>query len=117
MSSVEATTHSVPAEWIDKRPRRGLKPWSPTESGGVMLLHISPQVKVSDQKSLKCIFLNSTGRAIWEMCDGWHSVQEMVTELAERFGVDEDVMGPDVYRLLEQLQSVGMVEIDGESFF
>jgi len=104
------------SNWLDKRPRRALKPWS-TVAGSVRVLDIRPTVRVAEDKKIVCCTLNGTGGLIWQLCDGKHSVQDLITEIAAHYGVDEKVIGPDVCNLLEGLEAARLVELDGESFF
>ena len=103
--------------WLDKRPRRGLKPWSPVAGGGIMVLHINPTVRVAEEKKLTCCFLNETGGLIWKLCDGKRSVSDMIAEVAAHYGVSEDVVSQDVCRLLDQLRAAALVQVDDDSFF
>lgn len=47
--------------------------------------------------------LNDTGAAVWAKLDGQRSVQAIVGELAREYHAEEDVVGRDVLRLVEDL--------------
>ncbi|HDQ73435.1 MAG TPA: PqqD family protein [Chloroflexi bacterium] len=106
-----------PKDWSEKRPRRGLKPWSSIEGGGIVVLHIDPRVRVAEEKRVRYCKLNETGGLIWQLCDGKHTVAEIVSEVVAQYGVEAGVANRDVHHLLEQMQSAGLVEVEGDSFF
>lgn len=49
--------------------------------------------------------LNEVGGMIWELCDGHHSVSQVVEALAAEYGASPEVLEKDVAELLEGLQS------------
>ena len=107
---------TLPEKWRDKRPRRALKPWSPT-ARGVMVVDMRPTVRVAEENRLACCFLNETGGLIWQLCDGQRDVGTIIAEVATHYQRSEEVVGPDVCLLLDGLQTAGLVQVDGESFF
>jgi pyrroloquinoline quinone biosynthesis protein D len=57
------------------------------------------------------IKLQATGRSILELCDGKHSVQEIVASLALRYtAADPAKIRADVYAFLESLQQKRIVD-------
>ena len=48
--------------------------------------------------------LNEVGSRIWELCDGNHSIAQLVETLAAEYDVPEEVLAKDVLDLLEKLQ-------------
>jgi coenzyme PQQ biosynthesis protein PqqD len=48
--------------------------------------------------------LNEIGGRIWELCDGSHSVSQVVESLAAEYGAPQEVLEKDVTELLEDLQ-------------
>jgi hypothetical protein len=57
--------------------------------------------------------LDPLGRALWELCDGNTSVDEMVAAVCEVFDVDEEAAGRDVWTLMIQLEEAGLVDYTG----
>lgn len=49
--------------------------------------------------------LNEIGSRIWELCDGNHSVSQLVAALAAEYDASDEVLEKDVAELLENLQS------------
>ena len=53
--------------------------------------------------------LNETGRAIWDRLDGTHSLEAVVSELADEFDADRDEIERDVLGLVGELARRRMV--------
>jgi hypothetical protein len=49
--------------------------------------------------------LNEIGSRIWELCDGTHSVQQLVAVLAAEYDATHEDLEKDVAELLQNLQS------------
>lgn len=54
---------------------------------------------------------NASGRMIWSMCDGRHSVDDIVRQLTATYEVDPDTARKDVLNMIEALSSAGFVEV------
>jgi hypothetical protein len=84
---------------------------------------ISPQGTPDDSTSSesaerRAIALNSSGRAIWDLCDGSRSVNDISAALASRFHVDLEVLSREVRDTLTKLSDLNLVESaepEGES--
>ncbi len=53
--------------------------------------------------------LNRTAWAIWELCDRQHSADEIIAELARRWGIDEEQATPGCLRVLASLEAAELV--------
>lgn len=54
--------------------------------------------------------LNPTGALVWEFCDGQHSVDELVSEVAGLLaGSDRKLLRTEVELLLQELLAAGLV--------
>jgi hypothetical protein len=53
--------------------------------------------------------LNDTAHAIWELCDGSTTVEEMSSAVAELTGIKLDDARKDVVRTVNELESLGLV--------
>jgi hypothetical protein len=49
--------------------------------------------------------MNEIGSRIWELCDGTHSVSQLVATLATEYDAPAEVLEKDVVELLEGLQN------------
>jgi hypothetical protein len=55
--------------------------------------------------------LNASAAAIWELCDGSHSLAEVAYRLEERFGMPQGGVRADVQTVVERLRSIGALEL------
>jgi hypothetical protein len=53
--------------------------------------------------------LNETALAIWDLCDGSTSVDEMVVAVVELTGIDETPVRADVVRVVDEFAALGVV--------
>lgn len=53
--------------------------------------------------------LNETAVAIWDLCDGETSPEEMIRAICDLCGMHEDVVGEDVDRILGEFDAAGLV--------
>ena len=54
--------------------------------------------------------VNQAGAAIWEMCDGAHSLDQIVDKLAETYDQERSRIEQDVRTFLNELMRLGLVE-------
>jgi hypothetical protein len=47
--------------------------------------------------------LNELGSFIWNLCDGEHELQEIISRVCDEFDVNSEMATQDVYEFLEQL--------------
>jgi hypothetical protein len=57
--------------------------------------------------------LNPTARAIWELCDGATTVDEVVDAICQVFAVPPDRAVDDVIKTLDDLAQAGLVDWTG----
>lgn len=90
-----------PARPTVARRREGVV-WQPTADGGVVY---------HEGKGRICI-LNETATLVWKLCDGYHTVEEMVRAMAAQFAIDEVTARWDVTRCLDLLWRVEVVALE-----
>lgn len=56
--------------------------------------------------------VNQTGAAIWQMCDGAHSVDQIVDKLAEEYDQERPRIERDAQAFLSELIRLGFVETE-----
>ena len=54
--------------------------------------------------------VNETGAKIWELCDGTHSVDEIVEDLALRYDATSKQIDRDAHEFLAALLSHGLLD-------
>ena len=57
--------------------------------------------------------LNETARAIWELCDGDTTQDEMVMAICHLSGLHPEVVTEDVQRTLAEFDSLGILRWEG----
>jgi PqqD family protein of HPr-rel-A system len=63
--------------------------------------------------SSQAVSLNASARAIWELCDGTRTVDEICAELSEEAGVTAEALRGDVTDALARFRELGLVVGDG----
>jgi hypothetical protein len=60
------------------------------------------------------VTLNHSARAVWDLCDGQHTIDEIVRELCQRIGCTDapmqSEMRKDVAHVITQLRDLGLVD-------
>jgi hypothetical protein len=69
--------------------------------------HLSVQNESADARA--AITLNPSARAIWELCDGERRFDQIVETLGRHFGLGPDVLRPQVWYVLAQMERQGFL--------
>ena len=75
-------------------------------------LPLDDNLAVYDEVGQLMILLNTSAAAVWELCDGTRTVDELVRALAEAHGAsdaDAEVIGEDVRLTVHKLADLGLV--------
>ena len=92
--------------------RREVRQRRPRRRHDVWLRSVGGEHAVFDPVSKGLYMLNETARAIWELCDGDTTADEMVMAICEVSGLPPDVVAEDVHRTLSEFDRLGMLEWD-----
>jgi hypothetical protein len=76
---LEKTRKSTFQNLLCRKPVRIAKLWKKNADSSTTIMH---------QRSLKTWRIDSTGSEIWELCDGLHTLEDILEVLAERFSED-----------------------------
>lgn len=57
------------------------------------------------------LWLNASGKAIWELCDGSRTISDIGAELAQRFNMGDHDPTADVGTTVSQLRAAGFLEV------
>jgi len=79
--------------------------WRPIQREGVWLKR-GRTTSVRDTDGTKLCVLNDTAAALWELCDGETTVEEMAVAVRDLFGVTLAAARTDVTDALAALQTV-----------
>ncbi len=74
----------------------------------VIWRRIGDDIVVIKDDGLSTHVLNKTAAFIWEKCDGQNGVEEIVTQLCERFDVSPEEAAADVNEIIAQWLQVGI---------
>ena len=64
-----------------------------------------------DAQGEKVHVLNGIAREIYLLCDGEHSVADLVKDIVDRYEVDEETASKDVDALLQQLTELELLSL------
>ncbi len=58
--------------------------------------------------------LNETATRIWQLCDGKHTIEQIVLTIADEYGVEQITAQQDVNDLLEQMLKIQALVLGGQ---
>ena len=82
----------------------------PRTRQGLWLRQTAEENAVYDPVNGSVHLLNTTAWAIWGLCDGGTSPDEMVDAICELSGMHRDVVAEDVARVLAEFDEAGLLE-------
>jgi hypothetical protein len=89
--------------------------WSvPVRREGASAVPLDDNIALYDEVGQLLILLNVSAGAVWELCDGTTTVDDMVRRLAAAHPDDARVIGEDVRQTVRKLADLGLVT-DGAS--
>ena len=94
------TTHLAPAASTDRCPR---------PADGVSLVIGKQRVRLVDPQGRTLHVLNGTALALWELCDGETTVDEMVEAACALFDGDEQTVRLDIEATVDRFTSAGLL--------
>lgn len=53
--------------------------------------------------------MNTSARAIWELCDGTRTIEDICSELSDAAGVAPEELHDDVERAIERFDTLGLL--------
>jgi hypothetical protein len=81
----------------------------PHRREGVTVVRVDGETLLVDDVNGTQHLLNPTAHALWELCDGSTSVEEMIGAILQLFAVDRGVVRDDVAHALSQLTDLGLL--------
>ncbi len=75
----------------------------------VLETEVAGDISLYDAQTEKVLVLNGTASDIWRLCDGEQTVDQIVSLLAQAYGVSEDSIRPQVLETIETLVSEGFL--------
>jgi hypothetical protein len=62
-----------------------------------------------DVSARSAYVLNRTAWAIWELCESQRGAEEVIAELARRWGIDEERAAPSCVRVLAFMEAAELI--------
>jgi Coenzyme PQQ synthesis protein D (PqqD) len=86
-------------------PKRGMLISSGTTGGKTTIYR-----ETTDKKMSVCS-MNNTGKMVWELCDGNHSLKEICGILVKRCQVTETCASRDILAFLSEMKRIGAITL------
>ncbi len=83
----------------------------PCRINGITDCSLSNEAVLHSQESEKALSLNSSAKAIWELCDGSRTIVEISQELGKRFDCPGTELLPDVITAICEFQKLSFLEL------
>jgi hypothetical protein len=82
---------------------------------GAAAVELDDNLALYDEVGQLLILLNPSAAAIWELCDGTTTVDDMVRDLIAAHAGDAALIGEDVHQTVRKLAELGLVVDAGSS--
>jgi hypothetical protein len=84
----------------------------PHATDGFELEEIDGEILLYSPTSTRSVYLNTSASLIWRLCDGTHSVGDIVDQLVEAFPEAGDHIANDVTRSINLFVENGAMRLD-----
>ena len=116
MPSENARTGPHAGDEERKSPHRdGSRRARPRQRAGLEAYEVADEMVVLPPDGARVYALNESGREVFALCDGRHTLEDMVGALRGRFDASEAVLMADVSAAVFDLQELGLVHIPPRS--
>jgi len=88
--------------------KQGLRP---CQRPGISIEHRGHRALISDDERAKVLSLNESAAAVWELCDGSTTIDEMVMAICQVTSVRPDQAREDVEMTLAKLEEAGFLTL------
>ena len=85
--------------------------WRPKRRDGVKEGRVLGEILLELPADGRSLWLNMSGRATWDLCDGQRTIDQIGSELEKRLSANGRDLKTDVQFLVEQLHRIGFLEI------
>lgn len=79
----------------------------PVWTNGVMEGRVLGEMLLEQPADGSSMWMNVSGIAVWNLCDGSHSIGEIAERLSEEYSVAEPDLASDVFAIINQLREIG----------
>ena len=77
---------------------------------GVNSLDVDGRIVALPPGGPEVMFFNDTASAVWRLADGTRTLEQLVAELADAYGVEAAAIADDVQRVLADFARAGLME-------
>ena len=81
----------------------------PMRRDGVQIAVIDNEMVLYDANLGQAGYLNTSAAAVWQLCDGALTAEEIAETLAAEIGEDPAMLLPDVVAVLAEFRAAGML--------
>jgi pyrroloquinoline quinone biosynthesis protein D len=81
----------------------------PLRRSDVWIRQAGQENAIYDPREQSVHLLNATALAIWQLCDGQTTVEEMVRAICDLCGMHRDIVVEDVDRVLTEFGRAGLI--------
>lgn len=85
----------------------------PRQLPGVVTSEVLDELVAYSPATSQAVSLNASARAIWELCDGTRTVDDICDELSEAAGMPADALRADVTTTVDRFNELGLLSVDG----
>lgn len=87
----------------------------PSRLGSINCYGLEDEMLLYSSTSERVISLNSSAKAIWELCDGSHTIIEIGQKLGQRVGCSGDELLYDIINAISEFRGHGLLELEEAS--
>jgi len=84
----------------------------PVREPGVLHYQLFDELVLYRASTSQAASLNESARAIWELCDGTRTIEDICLELANPLGLQPDLLRGDVCNGVSRLRELGFLSRD-----
>ena len=81
----------------------------PRQTPGVVTSEVLDELVAYSPASSQAVSLNVSARAIWELCDGTRTLDDICNELSEAAGTPPEALRADVQAAIDQMRDLGLL--------
>jgi hypothetical protein len=80
----------------------------------VLNIPVDDEVMLHDKKQQKVYTLNPVAALVWSLCDGAHTVEQIVASVKSQFsGYEPSEISPEIQSTLAQFNEYGLLDSEG----
>ena len=83
---------------------------SPTPNKDVSLQRVGQEAILHDRRNGRAHVINESAAQIWELCDGQHTLDQIVSAFAAAYALPAADVQPDVQYILAKFHELGVLE-------